>query len=127
MGRVYKYLEIDNVQYPVKLVEVKRTVDTLDAQAYRTEDGVLHRKLIGIYMNYQVTVGIEDDLELYESLFDKLSAPVESCMIKLPNESVALNRYISSVQDGVLRVTDEGTLYKDLSFKITCIEPTRKP
>jgi hypothetical protein len=108
------------------LYDVKRSADALDAQAYRTEDGVLHRKLIGLYMNYSVSVGIENDLDLYDSLFDKLTEPVEYHEIKLPNESVAQTRYISSVTDGILRVQDNGVIYKDLSFKITCMAPTRK-
>lgn len=121
-----KYLEIDNVEYPVKIIELQRKADSLDAEAYRTEDGVLHRKLIGIFMNYSVKVAIEEDLDLYDRLFDKLSEAKESFMIKLPNEEVAQERYIGSLQDGILRVTDRGTLYKDMSFNCICIAPTRK-
>ena len=121
-----KYLEIDNVEYPVKIIELQRKADSLDAEAYRTEDGVLHRKLIGIFMNYSVKVAIEEDLDLYDRLFDKLSEAKESFMIKLPNEEVAQERYIGSLQDGILRVTDSGTLYKDMSFNCICTAPTRK-
>jgi hypothetical protein len=121
-----KYIEIDGVSYPVHLIEVKRKADTLDLQSYRSEDGVLHRKVIGTYMNYSVTIGVEENLDLYDRLFDVLSAPVEYHMVKFPNESVALKRYISSVQDDILRVTDEGTLYKGLSFNAICTEPTKR-
>lgn len=123
---VKKYLEINGVSYPVKLYDVQRSADVLDLYAYRTEDGMLHRKPIGTYMNYDAAVGIEDDLELYDRLFDVLSEPVESHMIKLPNESVAQERYISSVRDAISRITEEGTLYKGLTFKITCVGPTRR-
>lgn len=121
-----KYLTIDGVAFPVHLIDVQRKADALDAQAYRTEDGVLHRKLIGIFMNYSVKVGIEEDMDLYDRLFDTLSSPKESFMVQFPNEIAPQERYISSVQDGILRVTDEGTLYKDLSFNAICISPTRK-
>lgn len=124
MAIVRKYLEIDGASYPVKLVDVTRKADVLDATAYRTEDGHLHRKVIGTYMNYSVTVGIEEDISLYDRLFSVLSSPADSHMVKFPNESSAVERYISSVQDGVLRVTEEGTLYKDLSFNAICIDAT---
>lgn len=121
-----KYLTIDGTAYPVHVVDCQRKADALDLQAYRTEDGVLHRKIIGVYMNYSVTVGIEYDKTLYDSLFDVLSAPVNSHSIMMPNEASAQERYVSSVQDGILRVEDDGTLYKDLNFNCTCIAPTRK-
>ena len=126
MGSNNKTIKIDNVEYKVHLIDVKRRADTLDKYAYRTEDGVLHRKLIGVYMNYDVTVGIEEDLDLYDTLFDVLSAAKETWSVQLPGENEPQDRYISSVQDGILRVTQEGTLRKDLSFKITCNAPTRK-
>lgn len=121
-----KYIKIDGVSYPVKLVDIKRKADILDLQAYRTEDGGLFRKIIGTYVNYSVTVGVENDFELYDRLFNVLSAPVYSHSIQLPNESAPQDRYTSSVQDGILRVEENGTLYKDLSFNITCINPTRR-
>lgn len=126
MATTERYLVIDDVTYPVHLYDVVRKADQLDAQAYRTEDGVLHRKVIGTYINYDVKVGIELESGLYDRLFSHLSEPVNSHMVKLPNESSAQERYISSVQDGILRVEDDCTLYKDLTFKVTCIAPTRK-
>ena len=121
-----KYLIIDNVTYKVHLIDVKRSADMLDAQAYRTEDGRLHRKVIGVYYNYDVTVGVEWDTDMYDKLFEVLAEPVAYHSIQLPGENKAQNRYISSVTDGIIRVTDTGTLYKDLAFKVTCIDPTRK-
>lgn len=121
-----KYLTIDNVMYPVKIVDLNRTADVLDASAYRTEDGILHRKVIGTYYNYQVKVGIENDIALYESLYNVLSSPVASHSIKFPNESAPLQRYVSSVTDGILRVTENGTIYRDLSFRAICVAPSRR-
>ena len=63
---------------------------------------------------------------MYDSLLDVLSAPVDSHSVMMPNENSAQERYVSSVQDGILRVEDDGTLYKDLTFNCTCIAPTRK-
>ena len=59
MGSTNGYLYIDGTKYNVHLIDVKRTGYMLDAQEYRTEDGILHRKVIGMYYNYEVTVGFE--------------------------------------------------------------------
>ena len=121
-----KYLYIDGTKYDIHLIDVKRSADMLDAKAYRTEDGILHRKVLGMYYNYEVTVGVEEDLDLYDKLFAALTKPVPSHSVQLPGENSPQNRYISSVSDGILRVTNRGTLYKDLTFKAICIAPTKK-
>lgn len=126
MSSTNGYLYIDGTKYNVHLIDVKRTGDMLDAQAYRTEDGILHRKVIGMYYNYEVTVGIEEDLDLYDKLFNKLTEPVASHSVQLPGEDAPQSRYISSVSDGILRVTKKGTLYKDLTFKAICTSPSRR-
>lgn len=121
-----EFLEIDGLTFPVHLIDVQRSADALDADAYRTEDGILHRKLIGIYMNYTVKVGVEWNYELYNRLFNKLTEPVEFHEIRLPDETKSQTRYVSSVKDGIAHVGPDGTKYKDLSFKVTCMAPTRK-
>lgn len=123
---VKKYLKIDGISYPVHLVDVQRKADALDAYAYRTEDGMLHRKPIGIFINYTVSVGTENDIELYDKLFEVLSTPKESFQVQFPNEDSPQGRYISSVQDSISRVTEQGTLYKALTFNCICVAPTRK-
>ena len=65
MANSDRYLKIDGIEYKVPIIDLKRTVDTLDSSAYRTEDGVLHRNLIGIYSNYDVTIGKILDVNLY--------------------------------------------------------------
>ena len=122
-----EFLVIDGISYNIPLIDVQRSADVLDAQAHRTEDGVLHRKVIGTYMNYTVKVGIVRDMALYDSLFNVLSSPVEFHQIQLPGESGPQSRYVSSVKDGLKRVLSDGTTkYRDLSFKVTCKAPTRK-
>lgn len=120
-----KQLIIDGVTYNVHIIEFNRSFDILDKDAYRTEDGALHRKVIGTYNNASIKVGIEDDFDLYDSLITVLSAPQASHMIQLPGETSSIERYTSSVKDGIIRVTDSGTLCKDLSFNVTCTKPTR--
>ena len=67
-----KYIIIDNVEYKVPIVELQRKGDILDLTANRTEDGVLHREVIGTYYNYTLTLGVVNDPDLYEELWDVL-------------------------------------------------------
>ena len=48
-----KYIQIDGQEYKVPLISpMDRKGDILDLTANRTEDGVLHREVIGTYYNY---------------------------------------------------------------------------
>lgn len=122
-----KYLIIDGVEYKVHIAEIKRRADILDKFAYRSEDGNLHREVIGTYHNYDLQIGTEHNKALYNRLFDVLSEPTAYHEVSLPHDGVTYKAYCSSVQDVVLRVEDDGTLYKGLSCKFTAIEPRRRP
>ena len=122
-----KYLIIDGVEYKVALVEVKRKADILDKYAYRSEDGILHREVIGTYYNYDLQIGIEHDKVLYNKLFEVLSDPVPSHSIILPHDGVQYDAYCSSISDSVLRIESNGALYTGLSCKFTAMKPRKIP
>lgn len=122
-----EFLIIDTVVYQVPILELKRKADILDKYAYRTEDGELHREVIGTYHNFSLKIGTVDDMELYNTLFDVLSAPVPSHQVELPNDHVSFRGYFSSVQDEVKRVRQDGTIYKGLTCNLTAMVPRRRP
>lgn len=116
---------IDGVSYNVPIIELKRKADILDKYAYRTEDGILHREVIGTYYNYSLKIGVVNDAELYNTLFEVLSAPVASHNVTLPNDGVSFAGYFSSVQDDVRRLTETGAVYRGLSCNLTAMKPRR--
>ena len=120
-----KYLIIDGVEYPVQIAELKRRANILDKYAYRSEDGILHREVIGTYYNYDLKVGIEHNKALYNQLFEVLSDPVDCHQVCLPHDGVSYKAYCSSVEDTVLRIENDGTLFKGLSCKFTAMEPRK--
>ena len=122
-----KYLIIDGVEYKVHIAELKRRADILDKYAYRSEDGILHREVIGTYINYELKIGVEYDKELYNTLFDVLSAPVDYHTVSIPSDSVTFDGYFSSISDTILRIEDDGALYTGLSCKFTAMIPRRTP
>lgn len=122
-----EFLIIDTVTFQVPIVELKRKADILDKYAYRSEDGVLHREVIGTYHNYSLKIGVINDPVLYETLFETLSAPVASHLVELPHDHVAFRGYFSSVQDEIKRLTPRGAVYRELTCNLTAMAPRRRP
>lgn len=122
-----EFLIIDGITYRVPIIELKRKADILDKYAYRSEDGILHREVIGTYYNYSLKIGTINDPVLYNTLFEVLSAPVDYHTVELPNDHVAFKGYFSSVSDEVSRVRPDGTKYKELSCNLTARAPRRRP
>lgn len=119
-----KYLIIDGVTYKVPIVSMQRKGDILDLEANRTEDGMLHREVIGTYYNFTINIGPISDRELYDRLWTVLTTPIASHMIQLPNQSEAFEGYFGSVQDNIVLVTDEGYKATGLSCNIVCTGPS---
>ena len=122
-----KHIVIDGKEYEVPIAELKRRADILDKYAHRSEDGNLHREVIGTYYNYELKIGVQYNKELYNELFEVLSAPVDSHMVIMPNDGIQFEGYFSSISDTVLRIEDDGTLYNGLSCKFTATKPRRIP
>ena len=122
-----KKLIIDGVTYDVPIVELKRKGDILDLTATRTQDGVLHREVIGTYYNYTLNIGVVSDWTLYNTLFDVLTEPKASHTVTLPHQSTSFQAYISSVQDNIVFVTSDGFKAKGLSCNFTMTAPARRP
>lgn len=121
-----EFLIIDGTTYRVPIVELKRKADILDKYAYRSEDGVLHREVIGTYHNYSLKIGTINDPVLYNTLFDVLSAPVACHTVELPHDHYSFKGYFSSVQDEISRLRPDGTKYKELTCNLTAMAPRRK-
>lgn len=121
-----KYLIIDGVEYPVGILELKRKGDILDKTANRTEDGDLHREVIGTYYNYTMTIRPGNDTEMYNRLFDVLTEPVPYHEVQLPNETAPVKMYFGSVQDEIKVIAEDGTVfYKNLTCNLVCKQPRR--
>ena len=122
-----KFIIIDGEEFPVFITSLKRKADILDKFAYRSEDGELHREVIGTYHNFTLKIGIVNDLDLYNHLFDVLSEPTAYHEVELPHDHVKFNGYFGSVQDEVDRLYDKGTRFKGLSCNLVAVSPRRRP
>lgn len=124
-----KYLTIDNTEFPVAIVApMQRKGDILDLTANRTEDGVLHREVIGTYYNYTLNIIAPSDPVLYESLWWKLTEPVASHMVKLPYQSEAFEGYFGSCKDDVKLIDSSGRFIgMGISCNLVATRPARTP
>lgn len=124
-----KWLVVDGVEYRVPIIEMKRKGDILDKTANRTEDGDLHREVIGTYYNFSLKMRSGSkpaDLEMYNNLFWVLTEPVAYHEVQLPGQSEPAKMYFGSIQDQIKYIDDdETTYYKDLSCNVVCKLPSR--
>lgn len=117
---------IDGQTYNVPVASLKRKADFLDKMAERTEDGHLHRELIGVYINYQISFGTTTDTEEYNRLWDKLTEPVEFHEVTVPG-AYTFTAYFSNVSDELRRERGAQTYYRALTANFTAQRPARTP
>ena len=126
MPATNKYIIIDGEEYRVPIASpMDRSADILDLTAHRTEDGVLHREVIGTYYNYTLNFLSSCPRAEYERLWWKISEPVASHLVRLPYQEEASEMYFSSVKDNVVIIDANGKKCKGLSCKLTMTRPSR--
>ena len=123
-------LVIDGTTYAIPIISCVRKADFLDKYAERTNDGKLHRELIGVYFNYQLKLGNTLDQDVYEALWKKLTEPVEFHTVTVPDESGAGNNYtftayFSNVGDEVRKTGTGGNHFKGLTVNFIAQKPAR--
>lgn len=121
---------IDTITYDIPVKRIRRTADFLDKYAERTEDGILHRELIGVYFNYQLELGRTTNTTEYAALWLKLTEPVEFHTVTVPDEDAApltFTAYFAGVSDELRKETDVKTFWQDLTVNFISESPTRTP
>jgi phosphoserine aminotransferase len=115
---------IDGTTFDVPVMTISRRADFLDKYAERTEDGVLHRELIGVYFNYQIQFGSTTDVEEYAALWDNLTEPEEFHSVEVPGAG-AFQAYFSNVGDVLRKDKNASTFWKSLTVNFIAQSPTR--
>lgn len=125
------FLTIDSVTYNIPLKPIRRKAELLFKYAERTEDGILHTQVIGTYFNYDLELGDSVyDLDEYILLWQKLTEPVESHTITIPDEDGVhtFDCYFANINDREVKATNAGARrFKDLSFSVIATSPARTP
>ncbi|MEG1391063.1 MAG: hypothetical protein RSD07_11905 [Angelakisella sp.] len=121
-------LKIDNEVFKIPVLELSRKAEFLDKYASRTEDGILHRELIGVYFNYQLKLGSTTDSGEYGRLWEKLTEPKEFHTVTVPDceGAYTFTAYFSGVQDKLLREYANKSYWTDLSVNFIAQAPARR-
>lgn len=124
---------IDGEYFDIAISELHRKADVLDKSAYRSEDGDLHREVIGTYYNYTLKFGMmcrtQEEREQYNRLFETLSEPVAYRSVTLPHDGISFEGYFASVEDDInYLVEDEtGAAFKGLQCNLISRQPRKTP
>ena len=119
---------IDSVTYDIPVISVRRRADFLDKYAERTQDGKLHRELIGVYFNYEIKFGQTTDVSEYALLWAALTEAEEFHEVTVPDESgnYTFTAYFSNVTDE-LRKQAAYNYWKNLTVNFIAQEPENTP
>lgn len=79
-------LTIDGTTYEVNIIDLVETSEFVDKYAERTEDWDLQRELAGIFFNYELTLGNNQDQTVAQALWDKIHEPTEFHTVILPHD-----------------------------------------
>lgn len=121
-------ITIDGEDFDIPILSIKRKADFLDKYAERTEDGVLHRELIGVYFNYELQFGRTTNVTEYANLWNKLTEVEEFHQVSVPDFDGNGNQYIfeayfSNVSDELRRETNAATFWKNLTVNFIARSP----
>jgi hypothetical protein len=120
---------IDSVTYDIPVLSIRRTADFLDKYAERTEDGVLHRELIGVYFNYSLQFGQTTNTTEYAALWNKLTEAEEFHTVTVPDEAgdYTFIAYFASVSDELKKTTAAANFWKSLTVNFIAQSPAATP
>jgi hypothetical protein len=123
---------IDGDTFNIPVISIVRKAEFLDKFAERTEDGKLHRELIGVYYNYQLTFGQSSDPVEYAALWNRLSEPEEFHTVIVPDiwngtdYVYEFSAYFSNVGDEIRKAkTGQPTFWRNLTVNFIAEAPAR--
>ena len=119
-------IRIDSTDYLVDIVSIDMAADMLDKYAERTNDGVLHRELIGVYYNFGITFasGYQNPTE-YANLWRKLTEAVEFHEVTLWDEDGEYTQwgYFAETKHSISKLKNGMPYWKSLSTSFIAREP----
>ena len=123
---------IDGTSYAIPILSIKRKAEFLDKYAERTEDGVLHRELIGVYFNYELQFGRTGTLAQYAALWVKLTEATEFHTVVVPDFNgtggqFTFIAYFASVSDELRKESSTQTFWKNLTVNFIARSPASTP
>lgn len=123
-------ITIDGTTYDVPVLALREKCEFLDKYAERTEDGVLHRELIGTYHNYEIEFGVGDNPADSAALWLVLTEAVEFHSVTVPDVSgtdYTFTAYFAGVARELRRVQGALTFWRNPTVSFIAQSPRRTP
>jgi len=124
---------IDSISYDVPIIALDETCDFLDKYAERTEDGILHRELIGCYFNQQIQFGSPANATqkaAMDSLWLKLTEADEFHTVTVPDTDgvdFTFTAYFASVKRSLRKWNSSETYWRGMTANFIAQSPAKVP
>jgi hypothetical protein len=122
---------IDGTSYAVPVMSLEESCDFLDKYASRTQDGLLHRELIGTYHNYQLRFGAPTGQDsILQTLWEKLSEPTEYHTVTVPDADggeFTFTAYFANVKRSLVKYKEGNTHWRGMTVNFIAKGPRRTP
>ena len=118
-------LVVDGKKFNVSIMKISREVEVLDKFAERSINGILTRKIIGVFTKFSINIDRFSSPD-YDSLYNYITRPIEFFTINLPMKGtiVPVEGYISSISDNIKKIEKNGNILWDgLQFNFTPKKP----
>ena len=120
-------LIIDGQYFNVPVAGIDLAADFLDKYAERSEDGTLHRELIGVYFNYKLSLATTLSTSEFSRLWNKLTEPEEFHTVTVPGPDGDFTyvAYFSNIKAKLLRTYKGMNYFSELTVNFTAQSPAR--
>lgn len=136
MANVVLIIDNEDFSSSVNLVSLKRSAHFFDKFAKRDIHGILHRELIGVYINYTLEICIDENLNEYNKLWEKLTEPAEKHQVTVSSNThwdengryncYVFEAYFADIKDEALLLRDPNNLFRKLTVEFIATKPHQK-
>lgn len=122
---------IDGTYYDVPITKVARTANKIWKYADRTEEGNHTGEILGIYYNFNLTIGDIHDKDEYDRFYSDITSTKAYRTVKMPSADgitdFEFKCYFDSVKDEICHSRNGKNIKKGLTFQMIAQEPARRP
>lgn len=122
---------VDGKEYNVFVTELTRSARVKESNlSGDVKSGEHFRDMVGTYYDYSMSIGTDSlSRDDYDSLYEILSAPVESHTVRLPYGRTILEfeAYIEEIEDNMKSDRQTDRNWTDLSIMFYAKKPQRRP
>lgn len=126
-------ITVDGTTYNVPIESLEDSLEFLDKYAERTEDGILHRELIGTFPKQSLVFGTPQtaaERAEYASLWSKLAEAVEFHTVTVPDEDsvdFTFEAYVSNLSRKLKKWNGSKTQWGGYTVNFTAQAPRSTP